>query len=341
MGNKSEAGMRKSTLHQVLWGGLMLSLITLRNGWAADAPSVSTPTPATPAVSAPVVSKPAAAEATGAPEYVGADTCLSCHTGYSAFKDSHHARAMGQVKGIEFSKTCETCHGPGSLHAAAAGDKSNPGFATIHNPKKLSAAELGKTCLECHQDENRMHWLGGQHERKNVSCANCHSMHEAKSDKNQLVAPTVDKVCQQCHQNVVAQVHRNSHMPVAEGKMDCSSCHNPHGSATPTMIKEASANDNCYSCHADKRGPFLWEHPPVRENCLNCHSPHGSHNEKMLVARLPFLCQRCHIASGHVPVPYDQTSINSGNSRIMNGSCLNCHPTIHGSNSPSGKVFTR
>ena len=33
------------------------------------------------------------------------------------------------------------------------------------------------------------------------------------------------------------------------------------------MLKEASVNDNCYKCHAEKRGPFLWEHPPVRENC--------------------------------------------------------------------------
>jgi DmsE family decaheme c-type cytochrome len=123
--------------------------------------------------------------------------------------------------------------------------------------------------------------------------------------------------------------------------MDCASCHNPHGSAAPKMIKNDSANDTCYTCHADKRGPFLWEHPPARENCMNCHDPHGSHNEKMLVARLPFLCQRCHNGSGHPAAPYDQTSINSQNARSLTGSCTNCHPTIHGSNHPSGQYFTR
>jgi predicted CXXCH cytochrome family protein len=44
----------------------------------------------------------------------------------------------------------------------------------------------------------------------------------------------------------------------------------------------------------EKRGPFLWEHAPVRESCLNCHSPHGSNHEKLLTTALPMLCQECH-----------------------------------------------
>ena len=41
-------------------------------------------------------------------------------------------------------------------------------------------------------------------------------------------------------------------------------------------LKAASVNEQCYTCHTEKRGPFLWEHAPVRESCLNCHTPHGS-----------------------------------------------------------------
>ncbi len=55
-------------------------------------------------------------------------------------------------------------------------------------------------------------------------------------------------------------------MPVREGKLQCSSCHNPHGTITEKLIAENSVNELCYRCHLDKRGPFLGENPPVREN---------------------------------------------------------------------------
>ena len=71
-------------------------------------------------------------------------------------------------------------------------------------------------------------------------------------------------------------------IPMLEGKMSCSSCHNPHGSITPALLKEPSLNDTCFTCHAEKRGPFLWEHAPVVESCTNCHDPHGSNHDKML-----------------------------------------------------------
>ena len=69
---------------------------------------------------------------------------------------------------------------------------------------------------------------------------------------------------------------RSSHMPLREGKIICSDCHNPHGSVTEALLKKNSINDTCYTCHAEKRGPFLFEHAPVRENCDNCHDPHGT-----------------------------------------------------------------
>jgi predicted CXXCH cytochrome family protein len=55
-----------------------------------------------------------------------------------------------------------------------------------------------------------------------------------------------------------AQLQRSSHMPFREGKVTCTSCHNPHGSAYPKQLIQATVNENCYSCHAERRGPFLW-----------------------------------------------------------------------------------
>ena len=106
-------------------------------------------------------------------------------------------------------------------------------------------------------------------------------------------------------------------MPVREGKMECSSCHNPHGSIQRQDAEGNSVNESCVSCHAEKRGPFLWEHAVGRENCTTCHDPHGSNNERMLVAK-PMLCQRCHVTAGTRTI-YDNTQSRVSKSNRMFG----------------------
>jgi DmsE family decaheme c-type cytochrome len=192
-------------------------------------------------------------------DYIGADACLACHANQAGFKESFHARMLAREKGIDFQKTCETCHGPGSLHGEAAGDHSNPGFATINNMKGDASA----TCLQCHNDQKRLHWAGSAHNSRNLSCVTCHSVHNPKSAKNQLLMADEKLVCFQCHANVKSELTRNSPMPVLEGKMTCSDCHNPHGSSTDKLLAADSVNQLCFKCHTEKRGPFLWTHPPV------------------------------------------------------------------------------
>jgi DmsE family decaheme c-type cytochrome len=189
-------------------------------------------------------------------------------------------------------------------------------------------------CLACHERRAHLFWKGSPHEQFNVSCTDCHVLMERRAAKAALARDNVVEVCAQCHMVKRAQVMRVSHMPVPEGKMSCSDCHNPHGSATPAMLKFDSPNETCYACHADKRGPFLWEHPPVEENCANCHEPHGSNHQFMLKAIAARLCQRCHDQSGHPGAP-----MNPGIRHAFNRGCVNCHARIHGSNHPSGFFF--
>jgi DmsE family decaheme c-type cytochrome len=133
-----------------------------------------------------------------------------------------------------------------------------------------------------------------------------------------------------------AQLQRSSHMPYREGKVTCTSCHNPHGSPNPSQLIQNTVNENCYSCHAERRGPFLWEHPPVMENCANCHEAHGSSNPQLLKVRMPRVCDSCHVASRHPTQPQPLSSIKN-----FNRGCTNCHSLIHGSNHPSGNFFMR
>jgi hypothetical protein len=63
----------------------------------------------------------------------------------------------------------------------------------------------------------------------------------------------------------------------------------------------------------------------------------------MLIAKQPFLCQRCHVTSRHPPTVYEgyllQNSQNAN--KIFGRSCVSCHQQVHGSNAPSGKAFLR
>ena len=132
---------------------------------------------------------------------------------------------------------------------------------------------------------------------------------------------------------------RNAHMPLVEGKMECTSCHNPHGSANDKMLIATSINETCFSCHTEKRGPYLWEHAPVVESCANCHDSHGGTHERMLKITRPRLCQQCH-PQAHATTVRDPAN-PSALPFVFNKSCNNCHFNLHGSNHPAGALFTR
>ena len=240
--------------------------------------------------------------------------------------DSDHTPDAAQV--------CATCHGNGDQHAQ---DPSNPKtLLRFNNLKSATPAEKNKACLTCHENGARFAWRGSVHDSKDMNCATCHSIHNPTSDNNMLAKANTMETCFQCHKLQKAQIQRTSHMPIREGKLDCSSCHNPHGTTTEKLLTTNSVNENCYQCHTEKRGPFLWEHAPVAENCMNCHTPHGSNHASLLKMERPRLCQRCHIESRHPTTPQLAAS-----RFVFDRSCVNCHTQIHGSNHPSGVRFLR
>ena len=252
------------------------------------------------------------------------DTCVQCHEEVvTAFKNTPHMAS---------SKGCEGCHGPGKDHVDGGGDKTK-----IKVFSTMSALDSSSTCMECHNKGGQKHWMGSTHDARQIACTACHDPHPKAGmvPKALLKQPQV-ALCTSCHLQKKAQLLRPGHMPVREGKLQCTSCHNPHGTPNDKMLLQTSVNENCYTCHAEKRGPFLWEHAPVRENCLNCHDAHGTINEKMLKVKQPLLCQQCHQTSSHPGPAYPSMSRYA-----FNQGCLHCHPAIHGSVHPSGNRFFR
>jgi DmsE family decaheme c-type cytochrome len=290
-----------------------------------------------------------AAAAEPVADYVGEATCLTCHAVEGGhFGWTAHARIFRtSPRTVLESRGCEACHGPGSRHLADATDRSaligfTRGWGT-------PVEKQNGQCLACHQGGRRLHWPGSAHALNRVACADCHNPMARFAGTGLLRAAGISETCFACHGQQRAEFRRRSHMPLPEGKMSCSDCHEPHGSVTRPLLNADAVNTLCFACHAEKRGPYIWEHAPVRESCLNCHQPHGSNHEQLLVAARPYLCQQCHnTAVGHSAQFYsaDQTAqgaLQGGapSARVIGRSCSNCHSRIHGSNHPSGARFQR
>jgi DmsE family decaheme c-type cytochrome len=312
--------------------------VTLVAAQSSAPPSTQVPAPQAPAApTAPAA--PAATVATPQAGYAGSDTCVLCHTDEeSHLKGTPHWRSKNP-RSPAATNGCESCHGPGQAHI----DDEAKGH--ILKFPAMKPAEVSATCLTCHERGAHAAWQGSTHEARSLTCTTCHSVHKPASSEHQLVKATETEVCATCHRPQVIKTERAvAHMPVREGKLSCSSCHNPHGSISNVKALKvgSSVNETCVSCHAEMRGPMLWEHTPVRENCTTCHDPHGSSNDRMLVVRMPMLCQRCHVATRHPATIYDNNAITvSKSNRMFGRSCVNCHSNIHGSNHPSGQFFMR
>ena len=296
--------------------------------------------------------------------------CTVCHD-----QNSGNVLAIGQrrhgVKGDARTPTCTTCHGPSEEHRQAPTEKHPDKVYKGHN--KSQGQTLNGSCLGCHESGKRTHWQGSRHESSGLTCSNCHTVHAAV-DAVQVKASQPD-VCFNCHKTQRSEAQRISHHPVLEGKVACSDCHNPHGSAAPKNLAKNSVNETCFQCHAEKRGPFLWEHASVTDDCMNCHTPHGSTNQGLLRAKMPWLCQECHgDGAPHPGNVYSGASLPGGRVANINNTggvsgntqlgvvnpttgarvtqnappaqlafrgCVNCHSQVHGSNHPAGNRFMR
>jgi len=300
-----------------------------------------------------------ATEADAAQQRRDADAvCTKCHDE----NDAKPLYAIYQTKhgvlGDARTPSCTACHGDSKKHLAGAGEgggkRPPPGFVlgTTHTSSGYApnpASEQSGRCLTCHKSGMRTHWSGSVHDTNDVSCTSCHKVHVAQDTvMNKVEEQTV---CFECHKEQRAQVKQFSTHPLDAGKMSCSSCHNPHGSVAPKLLTMNTVNDTCFQCHADKRGPFLWEHQPVTEDCGNCHTPHGSNITPLLKSRAPFLCDECHSGPHTSSSPYGTavTGIQGGgvapggnpSTSAAGRACMNCHSMVHGSNSPAGALLHR
>lgn len=270
--------------------------------------------------------------------YSGSKVCANCHAkAVEKYSKTLMGKTMNAPNRPGLQRVdCESCHGPSSAHVAAGGGRGKGIPVTFRNDAEPVEAQNAK-CLTCHNKGEQRYWGSSAHNTRDVSCVSCHKVMEKVSDRYSLAKVNQNETCAQCHLVRKAQSFRNSHMDArGDGSVQCSNCHNPHGTSGEKLLRANSTNDLCYNCHPEKRGPFVWEHAPVRDSCTNCHEPHGTLNDNLLKMRRPRLCNSCHVEGRHPGTPQRAFSRYT-----FNASCLNCHSRIHGSNHPSGNFFLR
>jgi DmsE family decaheme c-type cytochrome len=253
--------------------------------------------------------------------YAGSDTCKTCHQDIyeKGFERTPHVKTT-----LKNGHGCESCHGPGAGHVEGGGDVSK-----IISFKKISRQEANKRCLECHgEGHEQAHFAQSVHASNDVSCIDCHSPHHSQ-DPQFLLVQNQPKLCYGCHTSTKADFSKPYRHRVNEGLVQCSDCHNVHGTGGLRQVRTFSTGDAiCFKCHADKQGPFVYEHVPVKtEGCSSCHTPHGSINPRFLrVSQVNMLCLQCHSFPAASPLGPQH------NLSQKYQACTLCHEAIHGSN---------
>src|SRR3954462_10986720 len=120
------------------------------------------------------------AQAAPPPTDAGSETCVTCHSDQGdTLKGTKHADAMSPRTPAAVHG-CESCHGPGQAHV----DDDAKGH--IRKFAQMPPGDINQTCLGCHNRGNHAGWEGSAHDRRNLSCTPCHSVHSPKSFSRQL-----------------------------------------------------------------------------------------------------------------------------------------------------------
>lgn len=299
----------------------------------------------------------ASTKASPPPSYVGSDVCKGCHKNvFDSWANNPHAAVLASEGLTDNMKGCESCHGPGSAHAA------DPSAVKPVNPEKLAPIDSDAVCGKCHYDDQpgavngktlkHRYWQKSEHNREGISCLACHSTHQQSPE---LLKKQLPELCAGCHSDIVKKGDY-LHAPVAGGA--CLKCHDPHGSnAHHQLVPDVSKV--CLSCHSSNVAAFTKAHKGYDVSSSHCESCHSAHSRdkagKLLKAdrHMPFksgqcqtchksdsldlikpekeLCTSCH-SSDMTQEPTDGTIVHAP---VSEGMCTQCH-SPHDSDAPKG-----
>jgi predicted CXXCH cytochrome family protein len=262
----------------------------------------------------------------GAPSKVIDAKCLSCHaSAHPNFLRSDHGKA-----GV----SCTNCHSVHGLITAVKPTDSAVPAASASSPPVAGAAPAGPAAPAVTAKKTpplSARFLAALKPDASINDPlqwNAALIEIPRQNPNLLKAPQ-PQLCFGCHSDVKPAFSQPFHHKVNEGLMKCTDCHDTHGTFGNNQLRStADQNMICTKCHTETRGPFVFEHAPVKaEGCLSCHSPHGSQNARLLnVPNINQMCNQCHspVSAGTIH------GMGAGSAEVQ--PCISCHVMIHGSN---------
>lgn len=160
------------------------------------------------------------------------ERCVGCHTTRAEIRD-------GRLTDVVPNVGCESCHGPGAEHVAAV-QEGRDDLQIRFAADTWEPIDQIRLCGECHrfaddETENSIH----------------------PNDHKLVRFQPVGLVRSPCFQQ-------------SGGALSCSTCHDPHETATARTTEEYGAN--CLDCHAADASAA---HCPVNaeSGCIECHMP--------------------------------------------------------------------
>jgi len=207
------------------------------------------------------------------------DTCLTCHSkdlSRSEIRRSSHTQA---------SVVCNNCH---SIHKA-------------QTPKLLLARKQNDLCYSCHTGVRAQFSMPFKHRVNEgfMSCTDCHNPHGAQSAswrmgrRPRMVQASADgeQPCLRCHTDKRGPFAFEHPAVRVDG---CETCHSPHGSMNPRLLRRPVVFTVCLECHNGasnfgRQGDGIARQTashnmadPKYQNCTTCHVRiHGSNSDRL------------------------------------------------------------
>lgn len=247
--------------------------------------------------------------------------CLECHDGMAeTLLNTPHELTVTSTGTASITVSCGNCHDGWQAHI------EDPSTDNISVGSRLTPDKQAELCGRCHLTPHQMAVsTDDPHARAYLSCSSCHSVHGNPNRK--LVTDNTDNYCASCHTVTMMQFKQRSAHPLESGNIRCIDCHSLESIGRTEFT--IGYDQRCQSCHEEKYGPYLYEHPVTYNHlvqggsCTECHEPHGSVNDRLLTQPGKTLCLYCHgTPPGH---------LTSHGGLAARRDCVDCHSEIHGS----------
>ena len=158
----------------------------------------------------------------------GAERCLYCHSAerMQVIEKTPHGDESNPKS--PFAKhDCESCHGPGSLHATRSRrGKGRPAMNTFGKDAATPINNQNNICLDCHAELNKMEWKGSVHAREDVACAHCHKVHSTEEEMEDINKQK--QACYSCHEKMKTEHPTFEDVGIKLEPLECWACHDVH-----------------------------------------------------------------------------------------------------------------